>query len=337
MAAPESLLTVCLGGSGAHRGLMGLDRELVQQLSSAASRSTRFGSFLDDFARGNDERKVHAHRCLAHLRELGYVDYAETLFAADVSARLLEMVTELHRWSRSSHFEVLGVERDASDRVVRDGMRKLSLLYHPDRLVDAHPRVQELAELMYAWVQEVFAAVETSDGRAEYRTRLRGEESGEGATSRDQSSAKVAMAQASILVRRKRYTDAAELYRDATLHDSSNAEAYMWLGWCRYLGDRGDLEAAVSDLQRALELNRRLIDALFYLGRVHLLEKNYEKAREYFKRAAEAPSGHAQSASELRLMASRGLGLSAEEESERAAKADAKSGGKGLFSRFRRG
>ena len=252
------------------------------------------------------------------------------------------MIVELHKWSRSNHFEVLEVDRDAGDRAVRDGMRRLSKLYHPDRLVGEHQRVNQLGSLLYEKVQEVFEEIETNELRAEYRGHLRALEDG-GAQGADQNSARVSMAQATILVKQKRFGDAAQLYRDATLHDPSNADAHMWLGWCRYLSDSSQVQECVASLQHALELNSKLRDAYFYLGRVHLLEKDYQQARAMFIKANTPPlgqpdaAGHAASASELRLMDSRGLGLSTEEAAERPSGTADKGASKGLFGRFRRG
>ena len=110
----------------------------------------------------------------------------------------------------------------------------------------------------------------------------------------------------------------------------------MWFGWCSYLADHGAVDVATTELTRALELNGRLIDSLFYLGRVQLLEKNFDQARDWFKKAADSPSGHPEATRELRLMHSRGLGLTSEEAAERAEQDSAKSSGKGLFGRFRR-
>jgi len=336
---PDSTLALSLPKQRSYRALDSLDREVLQQLTACADQPTTLVRFLDRFAATSGDRRAHARACLSHLRQLGYVDYRSALFPEMVSSELREMVAEAHRWTRANHFEVLGLGSDASDNSVRDRMRKLSMVYHPDRRIGAHPRVQSLSQLMYTRVQDVFAKVETIEARSEYRATLRGEESDGGATSKDQNSAQVAMAQASILVRRKRYADAATLYRDATLHNADNAEAHMWLGWCTYLGDSGQLATAQAELERALEIKPRLLDAVFYLGRIQLLEENYEEARSHFKKASEAATGHARAASELRLMNSRGLGLSAQEQAKRAeqAEAEAKGAGKGLFGRFRRG
>ena len=337
---PESSLTVSLP-RGSHIGLEGLTAELVQRLSSLTG-TMSLGSFVAEFAGTDSARREDALTVLSSLRNLGYVEYATALFEHDVAEQLEQMVRDLHRWSRTNHFEILEVDQREVDRVVRDRMRKLSMLYHPDRMVGAHPRVLELAEVMYAKIQEVFKEIETKELRSDYRESLRSTQPG-GQGGADQNSARVAMAQASILVKQKRYADASQLYRDATLHDPSSAEAHMWLGWCRYLSDPAGSKDCVASLEHALTLDSRLRDAYFYLGRIHLLEKDYLKARAFFVKANTPPlehpdvSGHAASASELRLMDSRGLGLSAEDEAERVAASATEGKGKGLFSRFRRG
>ncbi len=323
------------------RGLTGLATEVVKSLLNVQDGSS-LGTFAEGFAARHPDRREEVLTVLSQLRKLGYVDYATGLFNRDVTSKMESMILELHGWSRSNHFEVLGVEQDAGDRAVRDGMRRLSKLYHPDRLVGEHQRVTELGAMLYSTVQEVFKEVETNELRAEYRGRLRAVE-GEGGSGVDQNSARVSMAQATILVKQKRYADAAQLYRDATLHDPGNADAHMWLGWCRYLSEPAQVQECVASLQHALGLNSRLRDAYFYLGRIHLLEKDYQQARVFFVKANTAPlgqpdaSGHAASASELRLMDSRGLGLSAEEAAERAATSTDGRSPKGLFGRFRRG
>ena len=333
---PNTPLSVDLP-KASHRGLTGVSADVVRSLSQPPAVGS-LDALIKRLAGDDQSRHEAVLMVLGCLRDLGYVSYAVGLFEAGVADQLEKMTRDLHTWSRASHFDILGVERDAGDRAVRDRMRKLSLLYHPDRLQGAHPRVLDLAEIMYAKVQQVFSEAETSQLRAAYRSKL--DDIGDAALGGvDKDSAQVAMAQGTILVKQKRYGEAAQLYRDATVHDPAIAEAHMWLGWCRYLSEPTRVQECISSLQRALTLNSRLRDAYFYLGRVHLLEKDYLQARQFFTKANTPPlgepdaAGHPSAASELRLMDSRDLGNS---QSEAEQGAEQHTASKGLFSRFRK-
>ncbi|HCP48067.1 MAG TPA: hypothetical protein DIU15_18655 [Deltaproteobacteria bacterium] len=306
------------------------DARLLARLTGPGCEGSSFGEVVDAaIAEGAEGEDVVAS--LSFLRELGYLDFVPTLFDEETSSRLHSMIQELHRQHGADHYQVLGLQPTASDKDLKHAMRQLSRLYHPDSLFGVHPRVVATAAEVYGRVQEAYEVLGDADQRREYLDARRSSGGEEGAGARDRDRGKVSLAQARILMKNKKYERAREAYRDATLHDEHSFEARLMLGWSRFLADHADHEQAFADLEQARGMGVNPGEALYYMGRVRLLQKDFAGARKWFEKAAAASlNGHANATRELRLMDQRGQGVADESGEDDQAKP------RGFFSRLRR-
>ena len=53
-------------------------------------------------------------------------------------------------------FEVLGIEKDASQEKIKEAYRKMAKKYHPDRVVHLGKEFQEIAEKRFKEIQEAY-------------------------------------------------------------------------------------------------------------------------------------------------------------------------------------
>ena len=66
--------------------------------------------------------------------------------------------------AKRDYYEVLGVQRDASEADLKRAYRKLAMKYHPDRNQDD----SKSAELKFKEAKEAYEVLSNSDARARY-------------------------------------------------------------------------------------------------------------------------------------------------------------------------
>jgi len=334
-AHPESVIVVRLPEDAVIRSWVLPETELavIQQLTRARSREVTLLQLLRVVAGEDEEKRTLVEAMLRLLRQVGYVHFSGRPFAAEATERMEGFVRELHRLSRTDHFAALGVQRDAGDKEIRKALRDQSLKYHPDTLYDQHPRVLETASALQARVQEAYDVLKDPTARNQYRLDL--EENVEQVA--DNAAAKVEIARGKIKLRHKRYDDAVRAFRDATLLDPDNVEARVQLAWTSFLADPSDPRRTMGEMSRIVKEHDGHPDPWYYLGRLSLLQKDFGRARRYFKKAVGIDPDHVEATREMRLMDRRGQAMPAAEApavAEEEAEADKKKP-KGLLARLR--
>ncbi len=96
---------------------------------------------------------------------------APTDAAEDQSIRA-ELSVLANRIRNKDHFQVLEVERSASDEEIRIAYACLAKRMHPDRFSSASSSVRQLAAQVFERVAEAHGGISTSEGRTLYATQL---------------------------------------------------------------------------------------------------------------------------------------------------------------------
>ena len=333
-AHPESVIVVRLPGDAVIRSWVLPETELavIQQLTLARSREVTLAQVLRVVAGADAEKRSLVEALLRLLRQVGYVHFSGRPFGEEATERMEGFVRELHRLSRTDHFSALGVARDAAEKDIRRALRDQSLKYHPDTLFDQHPRVLETASALQARVQDAYEVLKDPTARSEYRQGLEANVEHEA----DGAAAKVEMARGKIKLRHKRYDEAVNAFRDATLLDPDNVEAAIQLAWTRFLADPTEPRRAMGEMSKIVKEHDGHPDPWYYLGRLSLLQKDFGRARRYFKKALGIAPDHVEATREMRLMDRRGQALEAPiapEASDEEAEGGKKP--KGLLARLR--
>ncbi len=303
---PDAVVVVRLPSDATIRSwaLSGVEQEVLAQLMKARGREITLAQLVRVCAGDDDARTHHVHALVELLRRIGFLHFSGRPWGADTGKRLTELVTELHRLGTADHYQVLGLKRDADDKKIREALRTRSLKYHPDKLYGLHPRVQETANAVFARIQDAYDVLRDPPRRAEYLGQLEGD-----LDSTDMEMGKVAMARGRIRLRHKRYADAAQDFKDATLHDPDNLDAQTQLAWARFRLDPENPRQAMAEMSKIVRKDEGYADAWYYLGRLAFLQEEFVGARKYFVRTLKADPEHVEATRELRLMDRRGQGV----------------------------
>jgi Flp pilus assembly protein TadD len=303
-AHPDSIVVIRLPPRQVIRawGLPAKDRKVVEFIEQARNREISLEQLIRLAVDGDPTQRPRVRALLQLLRTVGYLDFRGKPWDGATSSRIDELVVELHRVSRSNHFEVFGLAPKASDKEIAEKARALARAYHPDTMFEEHARVQEVANALYSRIQEAYEVLKHRERRDAYRAELQSKSkaaSGPGAAEPDK--ALVSLKKGEIKMSRKDYSAAEGHFRDATLLDPKNARAWILLGWTSYLTGTIRVGTASKTIQKGLQLAPTSGDAWYYLGRVATLNKDPERARRRFAKAIEVEPGHVGAQRELRL------------------------------------
>jgi len=154
--------------------------------------------------------------------------------------------------SAFSLYDILGVERDASEAQVRLAFRKLTFKYHPDRFSGDE---RQKAEERFQEITEAFNVLSRPGSREKYDDELvMGQPGGPGAAMDATEIARRLAAKGSQTMREGRLTEALDELKSALDHDDncSRAHYFMGVGLAKVSGREKD---GLRHLERATALD----------------------------------------------------------------------------------
>jgi len=152
--------------------------------------------------------------------------------------------------SAFSLYDILGVERDASEAQIRSAFRKLTFQHHPDRFSGME---REQKEEHFQEITEAFNVLSRPTSRAKYDEELAAGQLGPGAAMDPKEIARKLAAKGSQTMRDGRLTDALAELKSALDHDESCARAhyFMGIGLAKVTGREKD---GLRHIERAISL-----------------------------------------------------------------------------------
>lgn len=330
-AHPDSVVVIRLPPSEVITGwgLAAEDRRVLGLIEKARNREITLDQLVRVASGGSPEQRPRVRALLTLLWSVGYVDFRGRPWDGETSARIEELVDELHRVRRSNAFEVMRLQPTCTDTEVSARARELARKYHPDTMFEEPARVQVVGQALYSHIQEAYEVLRRKDSRDALRREVQEGKRGQGTGSREPDKARIAIKHGEIYLRKKgkdNYARAEEYFRDATLHDPENPDAWTLLGWVRYLLDPSTSSGSTRTIEKAIKIDPKHANAWYFLGRIALLKDDTERARRRFAKAVGFDPKHVGAARELRLIERRSGG-------ER--RGEARSGLAGLFGRRR--
>ena len=305
-AHPDSIVVIRLPPVDVIRawGLPLKDRKVLELIERARNKEITLDQLIRVATEGNAAQRPRVRALLLLLRNVGYLDFRGKPWDGATAERIEELVRELHRVNRSNHFEVFGLDTRAAEKEIAEKARALQRAYHPDTMFEEHPRVHEVANALYAAIQEAYEVLRHPERREAYRAEVqsRGKDTGAGPGAPEPDKAMVALKKGEIWLGRKDYKRAEGHFRDATLFDAGNARAWVLLGWTTYLNGNTRSSVATKTIEKALKLEPKNADAWYYLGRMAILKKDPDRARRRFAKALEGDPKHVGAQRELRLL-----------------------------------
>jgi len=73
-----------------------------------------------------------------------------------------------------THYEILGISREATEKEVKQAFRSLSMKYHPDKVVTSDPVIMEQANTMMQQINEAYEVLGEESSRRQYNMELDG-------------------------------------------------------------------------------------------------------------------------------------------------------------------
>jgi curved DNA-binding protein CbpA len=197
------------------------------------------------------------------------------------------------------HYGVLGVDRTARLKSIREAYYALARRYHPDRfrsgpLADLLPRFEEFFTL----VTSAYNTLSDSARRAEYDEQLNAAKKGDETKDTDTGYlARQNYLRARALAAQRKFTEAVTFLENAISLDPRQAEYHLELGLVLSRNPR-HREEAERHLLETIELSPTAVGAYVALGRMYLKAGRGGPAAKMAREALRWEPGHLE-ASEL--------------------------------------
>lgn len=213
------------------------------------------------------------------------------------------------QWQGRDPFEVLGVDRNATDADIKKAYFKLAKQYHPDKYYDrAQNRGNASADKLFAMIQSAFEKVQSAESRQAYIKSIEQAAANQQAMDEAQRimKAELAFQKAEVLARRRKYDEAFPLYSEACdLHPDEPDFWGKW-GWSEFVSAWPDnkslADAGQAKLEKASSDKRASADIFYLLGRVYKIRDLKSKALPVLERALALNPRHLDAKKELELL-----------------------------------
>lgn len=179
-----------------------------------------------------------------------------------------------------NYYNILGLQRNATERQIRARFRQLARQRHPDRFQGAD---KESAEEEFQKITEAFNVLTNSERRREHDLELARPESQRSGVDREQL-AKVYLQRGVRAFRDKNYLEAADNFDRATKADSSNGQAWYNLALACEHQSRWR-SRAIAAIEQAVELEPMKPQYLRAAGRIFGEAGMTSKALGFYEKA----------------------------------------------------
>jgi curved DNA-binding protein CbpA len=222
----------------------------------------------------------------------------------DFAAEMAALRAQLAKVKELTAFELLGVPDNANSAAIKIAYFKLAKQAHPDTVPPGAP--EELAKLkasLFAEIGGAYRRIGDDESRAAYVEELKA-----GGSEVDVSrilQAEELFNRATLLVKARRFAEAAQILDEAIQNNPDEGEFYAWRGFARFFAvpDKAMARrAANQDLDEALRRNPKCVAAYYYLGQIAKLSNDPSSALRNFKKTVELNPNHIDAQRELRLL-----------------------------------
>jgi len=203
-----------------------------------------------------------------------------------------ELVAEINRlyenWHDLTHYEVLGIARDASAAAIKGAYYRRSRRFHPDRhFAAADESVKEKLTMLFHLVNEAYRVLSDPAYRSEYDRELKGKEPAGGADHEEatpQERAAAAFQQGVASFKAGKFAETVEAFRTATRLDGG--EAKYWSNLALALSKLPDQDKEAEEaLLTAMGLEPFKADHFVNLGMLYLKLGKRTRAKTQFEAA----------------------------------------------------
>jgi curved DNA-binding protein CbpA len=218
------------------------------------------------------------------------------------SATLREELRQRSEQPPTTHYDVLGIPRDATVPQVQSAFFLLSKRWHPDRLGPEAADLKPAAARVFAAISKAYNVLADPALRLGYDLELRSGRAPDSASPPDrQLSAEMAFQKAEAFLARGNLEAAEREAKAALSHDSRRAEHVALLAWLTALKPDADERRIAADFARAVRSPDAGVKVHYYRGMFLKRVGRHGAALQEFRFVYEKDPRHIDAAREVRL------------------------------------
>jgi CheY-like chemotaxis protein/tetratricopeptide (TPR) repeat protein len=219
-------------------------------------------------------------------------------------AELMELAKRI---AGRDYYAVLSVGMTATDDQIREAYFALAKRTHPDRFSGASEAVRRVAEEVFAVISQAYETLGHRDRRNEYLKNQRNKERDKADIEEGERALKAEMAfqKGITMLRKKSYSEASTLFKEACECYPNEGEYFAYYGWAMYLSDpraHGRVELSRNLLVKARKLAPSSDKPYLFLGRLYKAEGKDGVAEKMFQKVIELDPDCVDAIRELRLI-----------------------------------
>jgi curved DNA-binding protein CbpA len=228
-------------------------------------------------------------------------DAGKTFNAREQSARTA-LFADRDRLADASHYQVLGVEANASAGDIKTAWFSAAKRFHSDAFSGLSlGSARRVAEDLFARVNEANSVLSDANRRAEYDVYLdrkaKGLPTDVGAILR----AEGVFQRGETLFKAGRWEDAEAQFREAISLNHTEAEFHAFLGMTMFRRN-GKPDDALPHLEKSLQMDPRLRSGTIFLSQIYEAQGEAERARSLLRKAIDKDPDFVQAKDELRRL-----------------------------------
>ncbi len=230
----------------------------------------------------------NTEKCEDHLQK------KDTSFENEFIRKIEDLYSVL---GSKSYYELLGVEKDASEKEIRDAYYKLVKKYHPDRYPHLPGYAAEMLNSIFSAITEAYNTLSEPEKRVQYSMAEQQVETVE-TTREDLARKRFEEGQAEL--NRKNLTEAESLFAQAIYLAPEEAKYHYYRGMTLY--KIGEIKKAARCLGEAVRLDPNNARYFAELGHLYLKLGFEKRARSMFERSLKVSPGYGRALDGLAML-----------------------------------
>lgn len=204
---------------------------------------------------------------------------------------------------KRNYFELLGVEPDTPDEVVRSQREHLTRQWHPDAFShDLNPDLRRKVEEIFQTINEAFDTLSDPAKKTEYLTLVERRKAGMATDVHAVLQAEGLVDEALLAMRQKRWKDAESKLEEARSLNPDDPLFAVHQAWAHYHANpKKNRDAALKMLKDSVKKQESLAEGYQYLGQIHFLSGEYDPAMRWWKKCLEWDPKNMEATRGLRL------------------------------------
>lgn len=222
------------------------------------------------------------------------------------------ILKKVEDYKKGDYFLLLDLTPDATLSDVQESFFSLAKRLHPDKVdqLEIHDLKNE-SIIAFKAISEAYKILSDRNLRAKYMAGelLENEKKPDVLRRRKEEDAAIFYHKGMLLLQRRKFKEAEEVFYNATKIDSSKAKYHLYLGWSIFQNMEYPEEKRLADskkyFERALELSQNEAEPYYYLSLYYKATGDFVKQKRFLQDAVTINPKYTEALRELRLLSMR--------------------------------